>query len=188
MSVIGREAEFNVVESLPDSVLKCIKRQEFVVVGYTESKGQSGGIGALLLGVYDDVGQLYYVGQVGTGFDKKTAGILEEKLSLLKVAETPLSEKPRNLKGIWVKPEHVAEVSFAEWTREGTVAAYSARARPGIGVSMPCAWDELSVLTGGAHWTITNARKRLESSENPWENYIKTKQILRAAIKKIFLH
>jgi len=439
--------------------LKCIKRQEFVIVGYTESKGQNRDIGALLLGVYNDKGHLQYAGRVGTGFDYQTASMLKEKLSLLSIEKTPLYEKPKDVQGNWVVPELVAEVSFAEWTRDGrlrhavfrglrtdkpatliaretaqvptlhggssqaisqvnnkskspadidspisnpdrvidsstgftkldlvnyyqlasqwilphltsrpvsflrapsgingqlffqkhgdtlkipglkqldpaldpghpalmeidshaaligaiqmnviefhtwnattkkiekpdrmvfdldpgegvewpkmleaveitrtfleelglqsflktsggkglhivvplspregwetikefskavsqhlakvmpsrfaalsgprnrvgkvfidyirnsrgatTVAAFSVRARPGMGVSVPCSWQELSVLTGGAHWTIANVRERLESSENPWDSYTKTKQILRAASKKILLH
>jgi len=68
-----------------------------------------------------------------------------------------------------------------------TVAAFSARARPGMGVSMPCYWQELPILTGGDHWTITNARKRLESGENPWGSYADTKQRLRVASKKKLL-
>jgi bifunctional non-homologous end joining protein LigD len=102
--------------------LKCIQRQEFVLLGYTESKGQSGGIGALLLGVYDPANHLRYAGLVGTGFDSRTAVMLKEKLSQLAVEKTPLFEMPGDIKGDpvnWVLPELVAEVSFAEWTREG---------------------------------------------------------------------
>jgi bifunctional non-homologous end joining protein LigD len=101
--------------------LKCIQRQEFVLLGYTESKGKSGGIGALLLGVYDLANHLRYAGRVGTGFDSKTAVMLKEKLSLLAVEKTPLFEIPGDIKGDlvnWVLPELVAEVSFAEWTKE----------------------------------------------------------------------
>jgi bifunctional non-homologous end joining protein LigD len=98
--------------------LKCVKRQEFVVVGYTESKGQRE-IGALLLGVYDNAGHLRYAGKVGTGFDSRTAKMLKEKLSLLATDQTPLHSKPRDVQGNWVVPKLVAEVSFAEWTKDG---------------------------------------------------------------------
>jgi bifunctional non-homologous end joining protein LigD len=80
---------------------------------------------------------------------------------------------------------------YIDFNRNGrgatTVAAFSARARPGMGVSMPCSWQELSTLTGGAHWTISNVRERLESGENPWAEYTKTKQFLSATGKKILL-
>jgi len=81
---------------------------------------------------------------------------------------------------------------FIDYIRNGrgatTVAAFSARARPGMGVSMPCSWTELPILTGGAHWTIATANKRLESGEDPWASYAKTKQTLREESKKILLH
>ena len=66
-----------------------------------------------------------------------------------------------------------------------TAAAYSARARPGLGVSIPCAWDELSTLTSGAHWTIVNAHERIEAGEDPWADYAKLRQTLTAARKTI---
>jgi bifunctional non-homologous end joining protein LigD len=56
-----------------------------------------------------------------------------------------------------------------------------------MGVSMPCSWQELSGSTSGAHWTILNARERLESGENPWAEYTRTKQFLSEASKKILL-
>ena len=46
---------------------KCIKRQEFVIAGYTPSKKGFPGFGSLILGVYDK-GKLVYSGRVGTGF------------------------------------------------------------------------------------------------------------------------
>jgi len=78
---------------------------------------------------------------------------------------------------------------FADYLRNGrgatTAAAYSARARPGLGVSMPCAWDELRELTSGAHWTIVNAHERLESGDDPWSDYAKTRQTLTKARKAL---
>jgi bifunctional non-homologous end joining protein LigD len=121
--IIGKRKDSPYVSgrSLDWIKLKCVQRQEFVVAGYTEAKGQGRGIGALLLGVYDDAGRLHYAGRVGTGFDNKTAGALKEKLSLLAAGQTPLFEPPSDAAGSWVVPELVAEVSFAEWTREGRV-------------------------------------------------------------------
>jgi bifunctional non-homologous end joining protein LigD len=65
-----------------------------------------------------------------------------------------------------------------------TVAAFSVRARPGLGVSTTCSWKEISTLTSGAHWNISNVRDRLEFGEDPWAEYFKTKQILTAASKR----
>jgi bifunctional non-homologous end joining protein LigD len=78
---------------------------------------------------------------------------------------------------------------FVDYLRNGrgatTAAAWSARARPGLGVSVPCAWDELPALTGGAHWTIVNAHERLEPGDDPWADYAKTKQTLTKAMKAL---
>ena len=78
---------------------------------------------------------------------------------------------------------------FVDYLRNGrgatTAAAFSARARPGLGVSIPVAWDELPELTGGAHWTIVNAHERLESGVDPWSDYAKTKQTLTKAMKAL---
>ncbi|MHC1762285.1 MAG: DNA ligase D [Negativicutes bacterium] len=101
--------------------VKCEQRQEFVVIGYTESKSRNGGIGALLLGVTDDAGQMHYAGKVGTGFTVATSHMLKERLARISSDQTPLFDKPKDAVGNWVKPELVAEVSFTEWTRDGRV-------------------------------------------------------------------
>ena len=50
---------------------------------------------------------------------------------------------------------------------------------------MPVAWDELQALTSGAHWTIANAHERLESGDDPWAAYVKTRQTLAKAMKAL---
>jgi bifunctional non-homologous end joining protein LigD len=76
---------------------------------------------------------------------------------------------------------------FPDYLRNGrgatTACAFSARARPGMGVSIPVSWDELPELTGGAHWTIRTAHERLESGMDPWADYGKTRQTLAKAMK-----
>jgi bifunctional non-homologous end joining protein LigD len=67
-----------------------------------------------------------------------------------------------------------------------TAAAFSARARPGLGVSMPIEWDGLSDLKSGAQWTIANAREHLSfQSDDPWAAYWTTKQTIAKAMKKL---
>src|SRR5690606_29426082 len=63
--------------------VKCKRRQEFVVVGYTEPSGSRVALGALLLGAYDADGALRYCGRVGTGFDDATLAALRERLEPL---------------------------------------------------------------------------------------------------------
>jgi bifunctional non-homologous end joining protein LigD len=101
--------------------LKCTKRQEFVIVGYTDPKGSRTGFGSLLLGYHDEHGKLHYAGNVGTGFDEKLLRSLMKQLRALETAKSPLAEVPRGVKGHWVKPKLVAEVAFTEWTSDGRV-------------------------------------------------------------------
>lgn len=101
--------------------LKCTQRQEFVIGGFTDPKGSRTGLGALLLGVHDEAGQLRYAGNVGTGFNVRKLGELRRQLDALVADEPPFSSLPRGIKGHWVQPKLVAEVSFAQWTKDGKV-------------------------------------------------------------------
>ena len=66
-----------------------------------------------------------------------------------------------------------------------TVCAWSARARPGLGVSVPVAWDELAGLTGAAQWTVRNIGERLRVGNGLWEEYAGAAQALTAATKPL---
>jgi len=77
---------------------------------------------------------------------------------------------------------------FVDYLRNGrgatTVAAFSARARSGLGVSMPVAWEELTKLKSGAHWTIVSAREHLSfQTTDPWAGYGKARQTLARPMK-----
>jgi bifunctional non-homologous end joining protein LigD len=109
--------------------LKCHGRQELVVCGFTDRANAHGEVGSLLLG-YHEGSELKYAGNVGTGWNARTGRDLHARLTKLEVAE-PLfdaeSLKPgrwsRRTAGgeRWVRPELVAEVSFAEWTPDNHV-------------------------------------------------------------------
>jgi bifunctional non-homologous end joining protein LigD len=63
-----------------------------------------------------------------------------------------------------------------------TAAAFSARARLGLGVSMPLAWDELEGLKSASQWNITNAHRHLEKQRtDPWQDYKRTRQTIKRA-------
>ena len=65
-----------------------------------------------------------------------------------------------------------------------TASAFSARARPGLGVSMPVAWEQLATLKSGAQWTISTAREHLSFQKtDPWAGYWTSGQTLTAAMK-----
>ena len=102
--------------------VKCVKSQEFVICGYTDPAGSRTGLGALLLGVYDDDGKLCYAGRVGTGFTSQTLKDLKSRLSALERQSSPFSEplSGASARGVhWVKPQLVAEVAFTGWTDDG---------------------------------------------------------------------
>lgn len=105
--------------------LKCKQRQEFVIVGYTDPKGSRHGFGALLLALHDhDSGQLRYVGKVGTGFSAATLNSILARLKPLRTAKAPLPSPPTGAeaRGVhWLKPHLLAEVAYAQMTREGIV-------------------------------------------------------------------
>ena len=81
---------------------------------------------------------------------------------------------------------------FVDYLRNGhgatTAAAFSARARPGLGVSIPIHWEQLSAIDGGAHWTISTAPTFLAAQEmDPWSGYWKSRQPLTKAMKMLDL-
>jgi bifunctional non-homologous end joining protein LigD len=102
--------------------LKCGLRQEFVIGGYTDPQGSRQGFGSLLLGTYDEDGKLHYAGNVGTGFSEETLGDLLGKLERVAADKNPFApSKEIDKRAHWVKPVLVAEVSFGEWTRAGSI-------------------------------------------------------------------
>jgi bifunctional non-homologous end joining protein LigD len=79
---------------------------------------------------------------------------------------------------------------FIDYLRNGwvqsTAEAFSARARPGLGVSMPVTWDELPSLEGGDHWNIRTALEHLATlAADPWRDYWRTPQRLGGAMRKL---
>ncbi|MHA6196208.1 DNA ligase D [Pseudomonas wadenswilerensis] len=103
--------------------LKCKKRQEFVIVGYTDPKGSRSAFGALLLGLHDGE-RLRYAGKVGTGFSTDTLNTLLKQLKPLEIQRPALDKPPTGAeaRGVhWLEPRLLAEVSFAQMTRDGIV-------------------------------------------------------------------
>lgn len=99
---------------------KCSKSQEFVVAGFTDPEGERVGLGAILIGYYDD-NRLRYAGKVGTGFDDDMLKYLRKKLDNLEQEESPFNT--HKISGIsnvhWVQPKLVCQAGFTEWTSDG---------------------------------------------------------------------
>jgi bifunctional non-homologous end joining protein LigD len=78
---------------------------------------------------------------------------------------------------------------FIDYLRNGygatTACAWSARARPGLGISVPVRWDELMSLKGGNHWSVATVHQRLDEGNAPWAEYQASRVPLAAAMKKL---
>src|SRR5262245_36386927 len=99
--------------------LKCTSEQELVIGGYTDPAGNRTDFGALLVGYYED-GRLRYAGKVGTGYSAASLRELGARLRALETPESPFTDARPVPRGThWTRPELVAQVGFAEWTREG---------------------------------------------------------------------
>ena len=97
--------------------VKCGRRQEVVIGGFTRGEGSRVGLGALLVGVREGP-RLVFGGKVGTGFDAQSLRALTSRLAKLERRDSPFDPAPRIAGARWVKPELVAEVAFTEWTSD----------------------------------------------------------------------
>ncbi len=105
--------------------IKCEQSAELVIGGYTPPEGSRIAFGALLLGYYNDQGQLVYAGKVGTGFNRRTLQDILARLLPLRQPRSPFAKVPGVAEpergAFWVRPELVAQVKFGNWTRDGVV-------------------------------------------------------------------
>jgi bifunctional non-homologous end joining protein LigD len=78
---------------------------------------------------------------------------------------------------------------FIDYLRNGkgatTACAWSARVRPGLGISVPLEWDELVSIKAGDQWNVRNAHTRLDKGNEPWAGYAKAAKTLTAAMKQL---
>lgn len=109
--------------------LKCQRRQEFVVFGYTLRSDDAQAVGSLVLGVHDAAGKLQPAGSVGTGWDRAAAHELLQRLRKLDRATPPFDGGAPG-PGCWprgakrehsVRPRLVVEVAFGDWTPAGLI-------------------------------------------------------------------
>src|SRR5436309_10200597 len=108
--------------------VKCLNREEFVVVGWTDPEGSRPFLGALLLAYYDPDGRLIYAGRAGTGIGHAELERLWRRLQPLATPEMPLDTPPPRdsrfgsplilARVHWVRPELVAEVKYLTWTED----------------------------------------------------------------------
>jgi bifunctional non-homologous end joining protein LigD len=100
--------------------MKCEASQEFVVGGFTDPQGARVGLGALLIGYYED-STFVFAGKIGTGFDTRLLLDLRTRLDAIELPKSPFTKAtglPR-IRAHWVHPEIVVQVAFIEWTVHG---------------------------------------------------------------------
>jgi len=98
--------------------IKCIQRQEFVIVGWSESDKRIG-FRSLLLAAREGR-KLTYAGKVGTGFNAKLIQELMDRMEPLAVDKAAVEVPRADRKGAhWIEPKLVAEINFAEFTDDG---------------------------------------------------------------------
>src|SRR5262249_23475993 len=97
--------------------MKCEATQDLVVGGFTDPQGSRVGLGALLVGYFDQ-DDFVFAGKIGTGFDTKLLLDLRARLDKLEIPKSPFT-KAKGLPRIrthWVSPRIVVQVAFIEWT------------------------------------------------------------------------
>jgi bifunctional non-homologous end joining protein LigD len=148
--------------------VKCQRRQEFVIGGYSEPQGSRRYFGALHLGLYEGQ-RLAFVSSVGTGFDQAGLERLWEALQPLRRSDSPFGVgAPAGRGHHWVEPRLVCEARFTDWTRDGGLrhptfvglrddrAPTDCRREPPVQLEPPPASPP---PTGRAEVRLTNPRK-----------------------------
>ena len=111
--------------------VKFSPRQEFVIGGY---KSSASNFDSILVGYYDGRA-LLCAGKVRSGFTPRLRMEVFNRIRGLERSRCPFADLPSTRRGRWgegvtaeemkalrwVRPRQVAEISFAEWTRDGSL-------------------------------------------------------------------
>lgn len=128
--------------SMAWSKIKCGRRREFVVGGWSTGSGsRAESIGSLALGVYDSAGTLYYVGQAGSGLNEEMIRQLQKLFAQISVPPSPFVNPPP-LKLHYVRPMLVVEIAYTEVTESGTLRQPSIKGLRTDIVASDVTWDE----------------------------------------------
>lgn len=101
--------------------VKCTRRQEFVIVGWSKSSARNRPFASIVLAQHEG-GSLVYKGKVGTGFDEATLADLAGKFARIERKSPPVEVARPEARGVsWITPKLVAEIAFAEFTADGHI-------------------------------------------------------------------
>lgn len=169
---------------------KCKKHQEFVVGGFTSGAGARSDFGALLLGAYEGK-KLRYIGKVGTGFTEQSLNDIRKKLSRRQRSNSPFDLKsPSEKNAHWVRPELVAEVTFANWTNDGVLRApvfqglREDKSPKEIGIEQERSFDDLKLFRKKNR--RKNKNKPTLPISNPEKVFYKGEGITKAQVAKYY--
>ena len=126
--------------------VKCVKRREFVVGGWSTGSGsRENSIGSLALGAYDTADEstqrLYYVGQAGSGLNEEMLRQLQALFAQIPAESSPFVNKPP-LKLHYVRPLLVAEIAYSEVTEGGTLRQPSIKGLRTDLIATEVTWDD----------------------------------------------
>ena len=144
--------------------LKFSKRQEFVIAGYTAPRGRRSHFGSLLLGAYNNQGELIYVGHVGTGFTEESLRALYTQLNKYISKTSPFKRKPPDSKKVvWIKPVLIAEIEFHEWSKDGILrqASFKGLRKDKAGKSVAIEKEQVLEDVSSRSFKLTNPNKLL---------------------------
>jgi bifunctional non-homologous end joining protein LigD len=168
---------------------KCHLEQEFVIGGFTLPSNDIYGVGALLLGYYRGE-DLIFAGRTGTGFTQKTHQTVRDRLEKIRRAKAPFDQLPAGEgRGVqWVKPELVAEVSFANWTADNLVRQASFKGlredKPASAVRREVAEEDLRGDKGRGRKEKSEARDEHAANRHAADRHGAGQQLNANAVKK----
>jgi bifunctional non-homologous end joining protein LigD len=90
-----------------------------VIVGWAPTTGTTDQLGALIVAV-TEAGKLRYAGRVGIGISDRTRASIIADLTPLDGSHSA-TPGPRMRQTRWVRPEHVCEVEYTDWSRDRTL-------------------------------------------------------------------
>ena len=117
--IISKEANAPYVAGRQRSWLKikCSRRQEFIIVGFSDARKGERALGALYL-AYQKNGVLQYAGKVGTGFSFQSARELAGRLGKIGV-KTPVLSRSETVGLAAVNAISQSSIGLTQWTRSG---------------------------------------------------------------------
>jgi bifunctional non-homologous end joining protein LigD len=164
-----RESKYRGARSDDWLKIKAPLTRNFVIAGYTSPDGSRNHFGALLLGVYEDDGQLRYVGKVGTGFNGDTLKSIHDELKTIEIEASPFRVGkdlvPPEKRARFVEPTLVASVRFGELTSEGCVRHPSFIKLLDEGDPRDCTWEAAFGGTGNTPSNTEQTAMPLEEIE-----------------------